>query len=294
VRFAFIHAEKARWPVEVQCEVLEVSRSGYYAWKARPKARRASEDAALVVEIKAAHKAGRGNYGSPRVHRELQAKGQRIGRKRVERLMRQEGIVGRKKRRFRRTTDSNHPYPIAANVLKREFNVELPDTAWVTDVTYVWTHEGWLYLAAILDLFSRRVVGWAVSANNDRALAFGALDRATSARRPLPGWLHHSDRGSVYASADYGDALTKLGAVKSMSRKGDCWDNAVAESFFATIKGEMIDHADYLTKSAAIAAIADYIDGFYNPCRRHSSLDYVSPIEFELKFMSDKFDKMVA
>jgi len=294
VKFAFIDAEKAQWPVEVQCEVLDVSRSGYYAWKGRPEAPRVAEDAELVVEIKAAHKAGRGNYGSPRVHRELRAKGRRVGRKRVARLMRQEGIVARKKRRFRRTTDSNHPHPIAPNVLERNFDVELPNIAWVTDVTYVWTHEGWLYLAAILDLFSRRVVGWAASANNDRALAIGALDRAVSLREPAAGLVHHSDRGSVYASGDYGDALTKLAAVKSMSRKGDCWDNAVAESFFATIKGEMIDHEDYQTRAAAIAAIADYIDGFYNPCRRHSALDYVSPIEFELKFMSEKIEKMAA
>jgi transposase InsO family protein len=294
VKFAFIHAEKARWPIEVQCEVFEVSRSGYYAWTGRPASARAVEDAALVVEIKAAHKTGRGAYGSPRVHRELRAKGRRIGKKRVERLMREEGIVARKKRRFRRTTDSNHPHPIAPNVLERDFHVELPNTAWVTDVTYVWTYEGWLYLAAILDLFSRRVVGWAASANNDRALALSALDRAIATRAPTPGMIHHSDRGSVYASADYGEALKKLGAVKSMSRKGDCWDNAVAESFFATIKGEMIDHADYLTRGAAITAIADYIDGFYNPYRRHSALDYVSPIEFELKFMSVKIEKMAA
>jgi transposase InsO family protein len=294
VKFAFIEAEKARWPVEVQCEVFGVSRSGYYAWKRRPVAPRAAEDARLVLEIKAAHKAGRGNYGSPRVHRELRAKGRRIGRKRVERLMREQGIVGRKKRRFRRTTDSNHPHPIAPNVLERNFEVELPNAAWVTDVTYVWTHEGWLYLAAILDLFSRRVVGWAVSANNDRTLALSALDRAVSTRTPAPGMIHHSDRGSVYASADYGEALTKVGATKSMSRKGDCWDNAVAESFFASIKGEMIDHQEFLTRRAAIGAIADYIDGFYNPCRRHSALDYVSPIEFELKFMSKTIEKMAA
>jgi putative transposase len=294
VKFAFIDVEKARWPIGVQCDVLGVSRSGYYAWKGRPEAERATEDAALVVEIKAAHKTGRGAYGSPRVHRELRAKGRRVGRKRVERLMRREGIAGRKKRRFRKTTDSNHPDPIAPNVLERHFDVELPDIAWVTDVTYVWTWEGWLYLAVILDLFSRRVVGWSASANNDRALALSALDQATTARAPAPGLVHHSDRGSVYASADYGDALTKLGAVKSMSRKGDCWDNAVAESFFATIKGEMIDHEDYPTRGAAIAAIADYIDAFYNPCRRHSALDYVSPIEFELKFMSEKIEKMAA
>jgi putative transposase len=294
VKFAFIDVEKALWPVAVQCDVFGVSSSGYYAWKRRPEAPRATEDAELVVEIKAAHKTGRGAYGSPRVHRELRAKGHRIGRKRVERLMRQEGIAGRKKRRFRKTTDSNHPDPIAPNVLQRNFDVEVPDTAWVTDVTYVWTFEGWLYLAVILDLFSRRVVGWSASANNDRALALSALDRAATARAPAPGMVHHSDRGSVYASVDYGDALSKLGAVKSMSRKGDCWDNAVAESFFATIKGEMIDHEDYLTRGAAIAAIADYIDGFYNPCRRHSAIDYVSPIEFELKFMSEKIENMAA
>lgn len=294
MKFALIDVEKALWPVAVQCAVFGVSSSGYYAWKRRPEAPRATEDAELVVEIKAAHKAGRGAYGSPRVHRELRAKGRRVGKKRVERLMRQEGIAGRKKRRFRKTTDSNHPDPIAPNVLERNFDTKLPDTAWVTDVTYVWTFEGWLYLAVILDLFSRRVVGWSASANNDRALALSALDRATKARAPAPGMVHHSDRGSVYASVDYGDALTKLGAVKSMSRKGDCWDNAVAESFFATIKGEMIDHEDYLTRGAAIAAIADYIDGFYNPCRRHSALDYVSPIEFELTFMSENIENMAA
>jgi putative transposase len=294
LRFAFIDAEKASWPVDVQCDVLGVSRSGYYAWKGRPAPARASEDAELVVEIKAAHEAGRGNYGSPRVHRELRAKGRRVARKRVERLMREHGIVARRRRRFRKTTDSNHLHPIAPNVLARDFDVELPNTAWVTDVTFVWTQEGWLYLAAILDLYSRRVVGWAASANNDRALALSALDRASAARRPAAGLLHHSDRGSVYASADYGDALTKLKAVKSMSRKGDCWDNAVAESFFATIKGELLDHETYLTRHAAIAAIADYVDTFYNARRRHSALGYVSPIEFELSFMSKEIEKVAA
>jgi transposase InsO family protein len=294
VKFAFIDAEKALWPVEVQCEMLGVSRSGYYAWKDRPEPARVASDAALLVKIKAAHEVGRGTYGSPRVHRELRANGCHVSRKRIERLRRREGIVALKKRRFRKTTDSNHDHPIAPNLLGRKFDVDLPDTSWVTDVTYVWTHEGWLYLAAILDLFSRRVIGWAASANNDRALAIGALDRAVAERRPAPGLLHHSDRGSVYASGDYGDALTQIGAVKSMSGKGDCWDNAVAESFFATIKGEMIDHHDYQTRRAAIAAIGDYIDGFYNPIRRHSAIGYVSPIEFELKFMSEKIEKMAA
>ena len=287
-------AKKACWPVAVQCSVLGVSRSGYYAWKGRPPAPRAREEAELIREIAAAYELGRHVYGSPRVHRELRAKGRRVSRNRVARLMRREGICARRKRRFRKTTDSNHKSPIAPNVLARKFDVDLPNTAWVTDVTYVWTHEGWLYLAVLLDLFSRRVVGWAASANNDRALAISALDRAVTARNPRAGLLHHSDRGSVYASADYGDALTELDAVKSMSGKGDCWDNAVAESFFATIKGEMIDHEDYTTRRVAIAAIGDYIDAFYNPCRRHSALDYVSPIEFELNFMSKQIEKMAA
>lgn len=286
--FARIDAEKEAWPIEVQCESLGVSRSGYYAWKGRPDPARARADAELAVEIKAAHKTGRGAYGSPRVHRELRANGYRVGKKRVERIMREEGICGRKKRRFRRTTDSKHPDPIAPNILDRNFDVEVPDTAWVTDVTYIWTLEGWLYLAAILDLYSRRVVGWATSANNDRALALEALARATTSRKPAVGLLHHSDRGSVYASSDYGDALVKIGAVKSMSRKGDCWDNAVAESFFATIKGEMIDHEQYDTRADATAAIGDYIEAFYNTRRRHSSIGYVSPVEFELMYMSEK------
>ena len=294
MKFAFIDAEKDQWPIDVQCSVLNVSRSGYYAWKGRRESARKREDNEIVAEIKAAAKIGRGTYGSPRIHRELRSKGRRIGRKRVERLMRQEGIVGRRKRRFRRTTDSNHAHPIAPNVLERQFDVELPNAAWVTDVTYVWTHEGWLYLAVILDLFSRRVVGWAASANNDRALAISALDRAVASRAPRPGLVRHSDRGSPYASEDYGVALTAIGAVKSMSRKGDCWDNAVAESFFASIKGEMLDHDDYYTHAAAIAVIAEYIDGFYNPCRRHSAIDYMSPIEFELRFMNKQSIGMAA
>lgn len=286
--FARIDAEKGQWPIEVQCNTLGVSRSGFYAWKARPEPARAKVDAELVDEIKAAYKAGRGAYGSPRVHREMRANGRRVGKKRIERIMRREGICARRKRRFRRTTDSNHPDPIAPNLLDRNFEVAMPNAAWVTDVTYVWTQQGWLYLATILDLYSRRVVGWATSANNDRALALDALARATSLRKPAAGLLHHSDRGSVYASGDYGDALMTIGAAKSMSRKGDCWDNAVAESFFATIKGEMIDHDDYETRAEAAAAIDDYIEGFYNTRRRHSSIGYVSPVEFEMKFMSEK------
>lgn len=197
--------------------------------------------------------------------------------------MRDNGIVERKKRRFRRTTDSKHTQPIAANLLERRFEAKAINQAWVTDVTYVDTAEGWLYLAAILDLFSRRVVGWAVSANNDRILALDALRAALRARRPPSGLLHHSDRGSPYASEDYRRELAAHGIVASMSRAGDCWDNAVAESFFATIRAELLDHERYSTRRAAVTSIREYIDDFYNPARRHSYLDYVSPIEFELK-----------
>jgi transposase InsO family protein len=245
VKFAFVDVEKVQWPVATLCEMLDVSRSGYYAWTTRAESPRVQADAEVVAEIKAAHKAGRCAYGSPRVVRALRKKGRRISEKRVARLMRKEGIVGRKKKRFRKTTDSNHTDPIAPNVLERNFHVELPDTAWVTDVTYVFTDQGWLYLAAILDLFSRRVVGWAARANSDRVLALAAVSMAVTLRDPAAGLIHHSDRGSVYASSDYRDALDKLGVTKSMSRKGDCWDNSVAESFFATIKGEMIDHEDF-------------------------------------------------
>jgi transposase InsO family protein len=282
MKFTFIDAEKATWPVEVLCRILGVSRSGFYAWKARPESNSAKADAKLSTMIAASHSRSRGTYGSPRVHRDLRANGHHIGKKRVERLMQEQGLTARRKRRFRRTTDSNHPHPIAPNVLDRQFAAPLPNQAWVTDVTYVWTLEGWLYLAAILDLCSRRVVGWATSATNDRQLALEALSKAMRSRSPSRGLLHHSDRGSPYASDDYRAYLTERGLVASMSRKGNCWDNAVAESFFATIKGEMIDHESYATRSQARVSIGDYIENFYNPVRRHSSIGYVSPIEFEL------------
>jgi putative transposase len=217
------------------------------------------------------------------VHADLRAKGVRVGKKRVERLMREKGIAAKRKRRFRRTTDSNHQSPIAPNVLERDFTQEAPNQAWVTDVTYIFTAEGWLYLAVMLDLFSRRVVGWATSDTNDRGLALDALNQALRARRPRVGLVHHSDRGSPYASEDYRNALRDRGITASMSRTGDCWDNAVAESFFATLKGELVDHERYATRAAAVASIGDYIERFYNPQRRHSHLGYVSPIEFELR-----------
>ena len=283
MRFVFIHAERARYPVRVLCSVLDVSRSGYYAWIDRPGAARTAADEQLAVEIVAAHQRSRATYGSPRVHSELRARGIRVGRKRIERLMRERGIQARRKRRFRRTTDSKHAHPIAPNVLGRNFAVKSANAVWVTDVTCIWTAEGWTFLAVMLDLFARRVVGWAASEANDTALALSALGHALRDRNPGPGLIHHSDRGSPYASGEYRRALAERGIVASMSRKGDCWDNAVAESFFATIKAELVEHEVYATHDAAVASIAEYIERFYNPQRRHSHLGQVSPIEFELK-----------
>jgi transposase InsO family protein len=282
VKFIFIAAEKA-YPVEVLCDVLEVSRSGYYAWRKRPEPARAQRDAQLKAQIVAVHEKSRSTYGSPRVHAELRNRGLQVGKKRVERLMREDGIKARQKRRFRHTTDSNHTHPIAPNVLQRKFTATVPNETWVTDVTYIATDEGWLYLAVIHDLFSRRVVGWATSATNDRTLALDALGLALRARRPTAGLVHHSDRGSPYASEDYREALRQRGLVASMSRSGDCWDNAVAESFFGTLKAELVDHEHYPTRAAAVVSIGDYVESFYNPVRLHSYLGYKSPIEFELK-----------
>lgn len=285
MKFAFIDAEKA-FAVSLLCDVLGVSRSGYYAWKGRAPSARARRDDALRVAINHAHRRSRGTYGSPRVHRDLRAAGQRVGKKRVERLMRQEGLVAKRRRRFRRTTDSNHALPVAPNELNRQFEVAQLNRAWVTDVTYVWTLEGWLYLAAIIDLCSRRVVGWATAETNDRNLALEALRAALRSRHVAPGLIHHSDRGSPYASAEYRNELEKWGIRASMSRRGDCWDNAVAESFFATLKGEHLDHETFVTRDQARRSIADFIDNFYNVQRRHSSIDYLSPIEYELRLRS--------
>jgi len=283
VKFDFIAAKEVAIPIATMCRVLGVSPSGYYARQTRPAPKRATEDVRLALEIKAAHKASRGIYGSPRVHRELKAKGVQVGKKRVERLMTEKGLRGRCKRRFVRTTDSNHDHPVAPNVLDRKFETDAPNTAWVGDVTYVWTAEGWLYLAVLLDLFSRRVVGWATSDTNDTTLALAALDHALQSRHPRTGLVHHTDRGSPYASEDYRATLARQGIVASMSRTGDCYDNAVAESFFASLKAEWVDHEDYATRDTGHASLGDYIDRFYNPTRRHSRLGYVSPIEFELR-----------
>ena len=282
MKFAFISEEKVAFPVAALCRLLAVSPSGFYAAQGRPRSPHGASRRQARGAGGEAHAASKGRYGSPRVHAELKAAGERVGRKRVARLMREKKLAARTRRRFRTTTDSKHDFPIAPNVLDWDFTASAPDRAWVTDITFLWTAQGWLYLAAILDLFSRRVVGWATSQNVDRHLALAALDTALARRRPAAGLVHHSDRGSTYASTDYRKTLDARGLECSMSRKGDCWDNAVAESFFSTLKRELEGIDDFESRAGATLSIGDYIDGFYNIQRRHSAINYTSPIEFEL------------
>jgi transposase InsO family protein len=245
-------------------------------------AQRTRQDETLAAVVAAIYAENHGRYGSPRVQMELlRARGQRSGRKRIARLMRVQGLRARPRRRYRTTTDSRHGLPVAPNLLARRFAVAKPNTAWVTDMTYIWTPQGWLYLAVIIDLFSRRVVGWAMSERIDRKLALDALRMALAQRRPPPGLIHHSDRGSQYASDDYQQLLAAHGIRGSMSRRGDCWDNAVAESFFASLKLELVYQVQWPSRAAARTALFEYLELFYNRRRRHSSLGYLSPAEYE-------------
>jgi transposase InsO family protein len=280
--FELVHAERDNYPVALSCRVLGVSRSGYYRWlKAEPSTREC-DDAALKAHVKDIHREHKGRYGSPRIHRELKDRGHCVGRKRVARLMREEGLEGRRKRRFRRTTDSRHSHRVAPNLLERDFTAESANEVWVGDITYLPTTEGWLYLAVLLDLFSRRVVGWAMSDHIDTELALKALDMARETRQPREGLIHHTDRDVRYASDEYQEALTDMGAVPSMSRKADCWDNAVAESFFATIEKELLGDEPIRPRKSTRVAIANYIENYYNTKRRHSHIGYATPLEHEL------------
>jgi putative transposase len=265
----------------MMCKQLEVSRSGYYAWRVRKPSARQQSDSVLVETIKELHQESRGTYGSPRIVDDLKERGFDVGRRRVARLMNENGITGTPVKPFKRTTDSKHNLDVADNVLNREFTVDAPDTAWATDITYVRTWEGWMYLAVVIDLFSRRVVGWSMATHMRTGLVLGALKMALGRRLPKPNMLHHSDRGSQYASHDYRNALSENGIICSMSRKGDCWDNAVVESFFATIKKELLHRRPWPSIKRARAAIAEYIEVFYNRKRKHSTLGYVSPAVFE-------------
>ena len=284
MRFAFIRANRAAWPVAVQCRVLGVSRAGFYAWLDRPESARAAARRELAAAIRVAHAECRGVYGSPRVTAELAARGGPTAcENTVARAMRAAGIAAARRKRFvPRTTDSTHANPVAANLLDRDFAAALPDQKWACDVTYVPTRDdGWLYVAAVMDLCSRRVVGWAMAGHLRAELCLDALDMALGSRRPGPGLIHHSDRGVQYTSGDYRAALAAAGVACSMSRTGDCWDNAAMESFWSTLKRELVDGRAYATHDEARRSIFEYIEVFYNRTRRHSALGYVSPEQFE-------------
>ena len=283
MKFDAIEAEKANYPVALMCRVLEVSRAGYYASRRRPESKRTKANGQLVARIREVYQRSRRTYGSPRVYAELRKSGHEAGRHRVARLMRTEGLVARKKKRFRVTTQSDHSEPVARNVLARNFDVKKANRAWVGDITYLATAEGWLYLAVLVDLYSRAVVGWAMSEDLDVSVALAALRMALERRRPAPGLVHHSDRGVQYASESYRATLAANGLVPSMSRKGNCWDNAPAESFFGTLKVELVGDRVFASRAVARTEVFEYIEAFYNRTRSHSSLQYVSPVEFERK-----------
>ena len=284
MRFAFVRDHQAEFPVEVMCAVLGVSRSGYYAWRDRPPGQAAVRRERLAEQIRTVHEEARSVYGSPRVHRELQARGVACCENTVARLMRQHGIRSKAVRRFvARTTDSRHDRPVADNVLAREFDPDRPDTAWAADITYIPTAEGWLYLAAVIDLCSRKVVGWATADHLRADLPLEALRMALTHRKPAGELLHHSDRGVQYASDAYQALLAAHGIEPSMSRKGNCWDNAVVESYFSTLKRELVHHESYADHDEARRSLFEYIEVFYNRRRRHSTLGYRSPAEFEAR-----------
>ena len=283
MRFRFVDENRESFEVGVMCEALAVSRSGYYAWCERPRSARAQESERLGALVERAHVESRGTYGGPRVHAELRARGESCGRNRVARLMRERGLRGRTKRRFRTTTKSDARNAVAPDLLNRNFEAERPDQVWVGDTTNMPTEEGWLYVAALLDLNSRAVVGWSMASRNNTELTLSALGMAVGRRRPAPGFIHHTDRGSPYTAEAYQQRLQLRGARVSMSEPGDCYDNAVAESFFHTLKNELSDKIPFRTRDEARREVFDYIEVFYNRKRRHSTLGYVSPAEYEEK-----------
>jgi putative transposase len=283
VKYAFIEAQRTHHTVRRMCRLLEVSAAGYYEWRDRPKSARARIDETLTEAIVRVHAKSRQTYGRPRIHAELRCEGTRVSPKRVRRLMKSAGITGVRPRPFRRTTDSKHTFPIAENVVARNFDIKAiakKNRIWAGDITYVPTREGWLYLAVVLDLVSRRVIGWSMSSTIDTGLVVDAMRAAIVSRKPLAGTVFHSDRGSQYASNDFRDLLKQAGFVQSMSRKGNCWDNSVSESFFGSLKGDLGDPV-YESRAAARAKIFEYIEVWYNRERRHSTLGYLSPEDYE-------------
>lgn len=281
MKYAYLHQQRTLFPVSVMCRVLNVSRSGYYDWCTRPESLRSKEDRRLLQQLHRIHQRSRLNYGIIKAWKTLNAEGIQCGRDRVARLRRVNGIYAQRHKRFVVTTRSKHRYWITPNRLNRNFNVETPDRIWVGDVTFVATRRGWLYLAVLLDLYSRKVVGWSMSNYNNGQLVNDCLAMAIEHRQPAPGLIHHTDRGSTYAMQSYRDTLEQHGIISSMSRKGDCWDNAVAESFFANLKNELVYWKKFNNQNEARAAIFDYIELFYNRQRLHQTLNYHSPEQFE-------------
>ena len=281
MKFKFISDHRGIFKVGRMCKILNVSRSGYHAWIKRPESRGKRENRDLEAKIRVFHAASHGIYGAPRIHRDLTDDGIRCGKNRVARIMRQAGIRSRTKKKFKATTNSKHNFPVAPNLLNQEFKAAAPDHTWVGDITYVHTNEGWLYLAVLLDLFNREVVGWSTSSRLTRQLAIAALQMALGRRVPGKKLMHHSDQGSQYASNDYQKILKEHDFTCSMSRRGNCYDNAVAESFFGRLKSEWVNHNRYQSRSEATQSIFYYIEIFYNRKRRHSSINYVSPQEYE-------------
>lgn len=269
--------------VQKMCQVIGASRSGYYRWKKLPHGKRQKENEKILMEIKESHKNSRRAYGSPRITNELQTKGIKCGKNRVARIMKVHGIVAKTAKKFKATTNSNHNLPVSENLLNQNFTAEKPNTVWVSDITYIPTLEGWLYLAVILDLYSRQVIGWAMSNRLTSGFVIKALHQAIGRRKPGTDCVFHSDQGVQYASADFRDVLKAYGFIQSMSRKGNCYDNAVAESFFHTLKTEHVYDYRYETRSEARQSIFEYIEMFYNRQRRHSTLGYRSPVSFELE-----------
>ena len=284
MKYQFIDQQKGTHPVSLLCRALGVSPQAHYQWHKREPSPRSRSNKVLLEQIRSVHQKSRRTYGSPRVYQDLREQGVVYSRKRVARLVRAHGVRARNVRRSRATTDSAHALPVAPNLLDRQFTAPAPNRAWVTDITYVPTREGWLYLCVFLDLFSRRIVGWAMSERMTAELVTSALSMAVQQRHPQAGLLIHSDRSSQYASEFYQRHLSHYQFVCSMSRKGNCWDNSVAESFFHTLKGELIHHADYQTRAQARAEIFEVIEVFYNRVRCHSTLDYQPPLLYERQY----------
>jgi putative transposase len=283
MRYRVIQKHDRRYPIRLMCRALTVSPAGYYAWAGRPESDRSVYNRTLLSAIRMIHQESRETYGSPSIWDALIKRGHRVGENRIARLMRVEGIRAKTVKKWRATTDSGHTWPVVTNTLNRQFQIEQPNRVWAGDITYVWTTEGWLYLAVVLDLYSRIVIGWAMGHRLTVDLAERALTMALANRKPTAGLLHHSDRGSQYAATSYQRLLGEHGITSSMSRKGNCWDNACVESFFGTLKRELVYHRHYATRDEATLDIFEYIEVFYNRRRRHSTLGYDSPAEYEAR-----------